>query len=104
MFDKQNLYNLGARKIGVTSLPPLGCFPAVVTLFGNKESGCVARINTDAQNFNKKVNSAAVSLKKQLPGLKLVIFDIFTPLYDIIKSPSSQGTTKKKSLIVTDPI
>nr|GMC70918.1 GDSL esterase/lipase APG [Ipomoea batatas] len=41
--------------------------------------------------FNKKVNSAAAGLKKQYPDLKLVVFDIFQPLYDLIKSPSSSG-------------
>ncbi|KAJ7976026.1 GDSL esterase/lipase [Quillaja saponaria] len=30
----QNLYGLGARRIGVTSLPPTGCLPAAITLFG----------------------------------------------------------------------
>ncbi|KAK2983858.1 hypothetical protein RJ640_008534 [Escallonia rubra] len=86
-----DLHGLGARRIGVTSLPPLGCLPAARTLFGFTEKGCVSRINTDAQGFNKKVNSAATQLPKQLPGLKLVIFDIFKPLYDIVASPSSQG-------------
>ena len=30
----QRLYRMGARKIGVTTLPPLGCVPAVITMFG----------------------------------------------------------------------
>lgn len=87
----QNLYGLGARKIGVTSLPPLGCLPAARTLFGAHQSGCVSYINTNAQEFNKKVNSAASQLQKNLPELKIVIFDIFKPLYDVIKSPSNYG-------------
>lgn len=88
---KKNLYGSGARRIGVTSLPPLGCLPAARTLFGFHQSGCVSRINTDAQQFNKKINSAAKTLKKQLPGLKMVVFDIFKPLYDLVKSPSANG-------------
>lgn len=88
---KQDIYGLGARRIGVTSLPPLGCFPAALTLFGNHQNGCVSRINTDAQAFNKKLNSAAESLKKQLPGFRIVIFDIYKPLYDVISSPSKNG-------------
>ncbi|RXH67309.1 hypothetical protein DVH24_027429 [Malus domestica] len=86
-----DLYHLGARKIGVTSLPPLGCLPAAITLFGNHEQGCVARINSDAQGFNKKITSAADNLQKQLSGLKVVIFDIYKPLYDVIKAPANYG-------------
>ncbi|KAL1814386.1 hypothetical protein ACET3Z_016960 [Daucus carota] len=87
----QNLYALGARRIGVTSLPPLGCLPATRTLFGYHEPGCVSRINTDAQGFNKKINAATKQLEKQLPSLKIAVFDIFKPLYDVIKSPSTNG-------------
>lgn len=91
LIGKQTMYSLGARKFGVTSLPPLGCLPAARTLFGFHEKGCVSRINTDSQQFNKKLNSSAASLQKQLPGLRLVIFDIFQPLYDLVKNPSAQG-------------
>ncbi|OMO66485.1 Lipase, GDSL [Corchorus olitorius] len=87
----KNIYGLGGRKIGVTSLPPLGCIPLARTLFGYHEKGCVAQFNTDAQQFNKKLNSAAASLQKQYPDLKIVVFDIFKALYDVIKSPSNYG-------------
>ncbi|KAK9228976.1 hypothetical protein WN944_021933 [Citrus x changshan-huyou] len=87
----KNLYGLGARKFGVTSLPPLGCFPAARILFGNHGRGCVSRINIAAQQFNKKVNSSASNLQKQLPGLKIVIFDIFKPLFELVQSPSKFG-------------
>ncbi|GAU24772.1 hypothetical protein TSUD_356010 [Trifolium subterraneum] len=79
------------EKIGVTSLPPLGCLPAARTLFGAHESGCVSRINTDIQGFNKKVNSAASNLQKQYSGLKIVIFDIYKPLYDLVQKPADFG-------------
>uniref|UniRef100_A0A0R0G2Z5 GDSL esterase/lipase APG n=1 Tax=Glycine max TaxID=3847 RepID=A0A0R0G2Z5_SOYBN len=81
----------GARKIGVTSLPPLGCLPAARTLFGFHEKGCASRINNDTQGFNKKIKSAAANLQKQLPGLKIVVFDTFKPLYDLVQSPSKFG-------------
>ncbi|XP_039022244.1 GDSL esterase/lipase APG-like [Hibiscus syriacus] len=87
----KNTYGLGARKIGVTSLPPLGCIPLARTLFGNHENGCVTRFNTDAQQFNKKLNAAAANLQKQYPDLRIVVFDIFKALLDIVKSPSNYG-------------
>ncbi|XP_020228019.1 GDSL esterase/lipase APG [Cajanus cajan] len=87
----KDLYRLGARKVGVTSLPPLGCLPAARTLFGFHENGCVSRTNNDAQGFNKKLKSAAANLQKQHPGLKIVVFDIFKPLYDLVQSPPKFG-------------
>ncbi|KAG4945094.1 hypothetical protein JHK87_041101 [Glycine soja] len=87
----QALLRSGARKIGVTSLPPLGCLPAARTLFGFHEKGCASRINNDTQGFNKKIKSAAANLQKQLPGLKIVVFDTFKPLYDLVQSPSKFG-------------
>ncbi|XP_051135728.1 GDSL esterase/lipase APG-like isoform X2 [Andrographis paniculata] len=90
----KNLHSMGARRIGVTSLPPLGCLPAARTIFSFHESGCVSRINADAQQFNKKINSAAAKLQKQLPGLKIVVFDVFKPLYDIIADPKKNGFTE----------
>ncbi|OMO70927.1 Lipase, GDSL [Corchorus capsularis] len=87
----KNIYGLGARKIGVTSLLPLGCTPLARTLFGYHKKECVAQFNTDSQQFNKKLNSAAASLQKRYPDLKIVIFDIFKPLYDVVKSPSNYG-------------
>ncbi|OVA14459.1 Lipase [Macleaya cordata] len=86
-----DLYGLGARRIGVTSLPPLGCLPATITLFGYGNTGCVSRLNNDAQGFNKKINAAKAKLQKKLPDLKIAIFDIYKPLLDVVQSPSKYG-------------
>ncbi|KAK7261267.1 hypothetical protein RIF29_27575 [Crotalaria pallida] len=87
----KNLYALGARRIGVTTLPPMGCLPAAITLFGYGSNECVARLNNDALNFNKKLNTTTQGLQKLLPGLKLVPFDIYQPLYDLVTKPSENG-------------
>ncbi|KAE8657730.1 GDSL esterase/lipase [Hibiscus syriacus] len=87
----QNLYGLGARRIGVTSLPPTGCLPAAITLFGGGSNGCVARLNQDAIAFNNKLNSTSLSLQNKFPGLKLVVFDIYQPLLDMVTKPSDNG-------------
>ncbi|KAF4403290.1 GDSL esterase/lipase At5g03820 [Cannabis sativa] len=86
----QTLYGLGARRIGVTNLPPLGCLPAAITLFGRGSNQCVARLNRDAFSFNRKLNSTSESLRR-LPGLKLVVFEIYQPLLDMVTKPSDNG-------------
>ena len=88
----QKLYKLGGRKMGVSSLPPLGCLPASITLFGKDTNECVKRLNIDAIHFNKKLNASAIALQKKLSGLNIVVFDIYTPLFDLIKKPSDSGT------------
>jgi len=95
MYLQQNLYALGARRIGVTTLPPMGCLPAAITLFGSGSNECVVRLNSDAVNFNKKLNTTSQSLQKSLSGLKLVILDIYQPLYDLVTKPSENGTLSK---------
>ncbi|KAJ6922783.1 hypothetical protein NC652_016439 [Populus alba x Populus x berolinensis] len=87
----QNLYGLGARRIGVTSLPPTGCLPAAITLFGAGSNQCVERLNQDAVLFNDKLNITSQGLVQKLPGLKLVVFDIYQPLLDMIRKPSDNG-------------
>ncbi|XP_008793255.1 GDSL esterase/lipase APG [Phoenix dactylifera] len=87
----KDLYGLGARKIGVTSLPPLGCLPLSITLFGHGSHQCVPRLNGDAQNYNRKLGAAVNSLAKQLPQLKIAVFDVYTPLYDLATNPSKKG-------------
>ncbi|KAL0316162.1 UNVERIFIED_CONTAM: GDSL esterase/lipase [Sesamum radiatum] len=90
----QNLYSIGARRIGVTALPPTGCLPAAITLFGSGSNQCVARLNQDAVSFNNKLNTTSQYLKTKLPGLKLVVFDIYQPLLDMITKPSDSGMLK----------
>ncbi|XP_068652878.1 GDSL esterase/lipase At5g03810-like [Aristolochia californica] len=87
----QNLYTLGARKIGVSSLPPLGCLPASITLFGSGSNECVDRMNRDTVNFNNKLNASAVALTKNLANITIVVFDIYQPLMDLIHKPSDNG-------------
>ncbi|GAB2235819.1 hypothetical protein Droror1_Dr00026260 [Drosera rotundifolia] len=87
----QTLHSLGARRIGVTNLPPFGCLPAAITLFGSGNNKCVDRLNKDASTFNTNLSSTAQSLTKSLPGLKLVIFDIYNPLLGMITKPTDNG-------------
>ncbi|GAB2274669.1 hypothetical protein Dimus_009440 [Dionaea muscipula] len=87
----QKLYKLGARKIGVTSLPPLGCLPTPVAVFGDNKDNCVKHLNRDAVIFNNKLNSTSHKLQKMLSGLTLVIFDIYTTLYNLSTKPEDSG-------------
>ncbi|KAG2674534.1 hypothetical protein I3760_13G141500 [Carya illinoinensis] len=71
----QRLYALGARRIGVTTLLPIGCLPATITIFGMGSNVCVERLNNDAVSFNYKLNATFHWLQNNLHDLKLVVFD-----------------------------
>lgn len=74
----------------MTSLPPTGCLPASITLFGGG-GGCVERLNNDSLTFNKKLEAASDAARKRHPDLKLVVFDIYTPLLDLVSNPANAG-------------
>uniref|UniRef100_A0A0E0IPR2 GDSL esterase/lipase APG n=1 Tax=Oryza nivara TaxID=4536 RepID=A0A0E0IPR2_ORYNI len=54
-------------------------------------SGCVERLNGDAETFNNKLNITVEALAKKHSDLKIAIFDIYTPLRNMSESPASQG-------------
>ncbi|CAN8254659.1 unnamed protein product [Cochlearia groenlandica] len=92
----RNLYELGARRIGVISLPPMGCLPAAIALFGLGNKGCVERLNNDAIMFNNKLETTSQRLMSRHSGLKLVAFDVYHPLLDIITNPYDNGFFETK--------
>ncbi|WCJ32669.1 GDSL esterase/lipase EXL3 [Euphorbia peplus] len=87
----QELYKIGARKIAVLGLPPLGCVPSQRTLGGGIERKCSHKANEAAKLFNAKISSKIDSLNKQLHGVRLVYFDIYYPLLSLIQNPSKYG-------------
>ena len=88
----QELYRLGARRIGVTSMPPLGCLPASIRLYGEGKDACVPRLIRDAETFNEKLNATVKALKRRHAHLKIAIFDIYTPLRELAQDPAAYGT------------
>lgn len=90
----KDIYELGARKIGVVSLPPFGCLPAIRTLHrkGAKD-GCVLHLNQHALAFNHMLQSTTFpSLQTNLGGgLHLAYMDSHTVLLDVLENPTSYG-------------
>jgi hypothetical protein len=75
----------------VTTLPPMGCLPAAMTIFGLGSNECVERLNIDAVSFNNRLNATSQRLRNRLSGLKLVVLDIYQPLYNISTNPTANG-------------
>ncbi|XP_062107297.1 GDSL esterase/lipase At2g42990-like [Humulus lupulus] len=90
-FLKQ-LYSLGARKISLTGLPPMGCLPLerATNIFDNNK--CDDKLNKVALEFNAKLKSMTTKLNQELPGMILVFTEsVYDLLYGMIKKPASYG-------------
>eukprot|EP00253_Pinus_taeda_P001563 PITA_01563 len=85
------IYSMGARKLAVIGVPPLGCLPSVITIRGGHSEGCVNEYNEASMGFNQKLIAAVDSLSTELVGLKMAYGDIYSILYDIIEFPQKYG-------------
>lgn len=89
----KELYQLGARKISMTGLPPMGCLPLERTankLRGNGDK-CVDSYNNVALSFNNKLSALINNLNTELPGVRIVFADVFYIFHHIIRNYSSYG-------------
>ncbi|KAL5147902.1 GDSL esterase/lipase EXL3 [Glycine soja] len=87
----QELYGLGARRIGVVGLPVLGCVPSQRTIDGGISRACSDFENQAAVLFNNKLSSQMDALKKQFQEARLVYLDLYNPLLHLIQNPAKYG-------------
>ncbi|KAE8693472.1 GDSL esterase/lipase EXL3 [Hibiscus syriacus] len=89
----QDLYGLGARRIGLIGLPPIGCVPSQRTLGGGKNRDCYEAENQLASAYNAKLSGVIDKLKTvfTLPDTKLIFLDIYYPLLSLIENPGKYG-------------
>ncbi|KAL7102448.1 hypothetical protein ACP275_08G121500 [Erythranthe tilingii] len=86
-----NLHGLGARKIILGGLPPMGCMPLERTRNLFNGNGCMENYNIVAMSFNGKLYDLVTKLNKKLPGLQLVFSNPYYILLQIITNPSAYG-------------
>ncbi|KAL7155015.1 hypothetical protein ABFS83_03G045000 [Erythranthe nasuta] len=75
----QDLYGLGARRIGVFSMLPIGCLPSQITQKGGLGRKCVEEYNRIVQLFNDKLSAEITFLthNSTMQGSSTSIFTIF---------------------------
>ncbi|XP_019453259.1 PREDICTED: GDSL esterase/lipase EXL1-like [Lupinus angustifolius] len=87
----QELYQLGARRIGVFNIPPIGCVPFHRTLAGGIERKCVENYNDAVELINSKLLKQINSLSQNFPSSRIVYMDVYSPILDIIINPQKNG-------------
>ncbi|KAE9603521.1 hypothetical protein Lal_00001947 [Lupinus albus] len=87
----KELYELGARRIGVLSAPPIGCVPSQRTLAGGILRECPKGHNEAAKLFNSKLSKNLHSLNQNSPNSRIIYIDVYNPLLDIILNYQNYG-------------
>ncbi|WOL05906.1 GDSL esterase/lipase [Canna indica] len=90
----QELYHLGARKIIVAGISPIGCLPSQRTLAGGIERECVTLYNQAAVVYNSELSKEVQRLNDTLAGSRTVFVDMYTSLLDMIQNPNNYGFTE----------
>ena len=84
----QEMHRLGARRLVVVGIPPLGCMPLVKTL--KDETSCVESYNQAAASFNSKIKEKLVILRTSL-RLKTAYADIYGTVERAMNNPKQYG-------------
>ncbi|KAG0483226.1 hypothetical protein HPP92_011310 [Vanilla planifolia] len=85
------IYRLGARKVLLTELPPMGCLPLERTINFLGFGECNEKYNQVAREYNAKMEVMAADLLTALPGARLAINRIYGVVDNIIRNPSQFG-------------
>ncbi|XP_031501794.2 GDSL esterase/lipase 7-like [Nymphaea colorata] len=88
----RKLYSLGARKIIVANIGPLGCIPSQLAM-ADTDGSCVERINRAVSAFNERLFELVKNINSTLPGSFFVYQDVYGIFSDIAANPQKYGFT-----------
>lgn len=81
----QTLLNLGARKLGIISVAPIGCCPSQ-RIF-NATGGCIEELNDHAKAFHSMLDVLMHKLTSEFEGLKYSLGNAFEMTINVIQNP-----------------
>jgi hypothetical protein len=93
----QRLYQNGARTFWIHNTGPIGCLPVTQHYYHRPmpgildQHGCVIAQNDMAKEFNRKLKSAVIKLREQLPDAAFTYVDVFAAKYKLISNARKQG-------------
>jgi phospholipase/lecithinase/hemolysin len=96
----RKIYSLGARKLSITGLIPMGCLPLERATNFLDDHGCNEKYNIVALEFNAKLENMISKVNNELPQLKALSANAYDVLNDIITRPSFYGMFSLFTLIV----
>lgn len=87
----QRLFNLGARKVVVVNVGPIGCIPNQRDANLVEGDSCIAFANQIAILFNTQLKSLVAELNSNLAGSMFVYGDVYHILEDILINYAALG-------------
>ena len=82
---------MGARKIVVINVGPVGCIPFSRESDPTAGNECSVEPNELAQMYNLQLKTVVDDLNANLQGSRFVYADVFRIVYDIIQNYGSYG-------------
>ncbi|KAJ9691837.1 hypothetical protein PVL29_011113 [Vitis rotundifolia] len=93
----KEIYEQGGRKLGVLSLGPLGCIPAMKAIKKPGTGECIEEASEQAKLHNKALSKVLQKLESKLKGFKYSMFDFYTTFEDRMNNPSKYGFKEGKT-------
>ncbi|KAF3796468.1 GDSL esterase/lipase [Nymphaea thermarum] len=87
----KKIYDLGARRIGFSGLPAIGCVPFVRSIAGGITRECSGPHNEASEMFNTKLQKKVESLSNSLDGAFVMYLDVYNSLMDMIHNKEKYG-------------
>lgn len=85
------MHRLGATRLAVVGVPPLGCMPLVKTIMATTPNSCYAEFNKVCSSFNSKIQQTLHSITSSI-GMKTAYVDAFGMIQSAINNPKKYGT------------
>ncbi|PHU17490.1 GDSL esterase/lipase 6 [Capsicum chinense] len=82
---------LGARRIALISLGPVGCIPARVNLPGAPVNKCYGKMNTMVKNYNVGLESLVKGIPIKYPGSLAVFGAMYKTIMNFRANPKRYG-------------
>ncbi|KAK3132512.1 hypothetical protein QOZ80_6AG0523320 [Eleusine coracana subsp. coracana] len=87
----RDVHGLGARRVRIVGLPPLGCLPLLRTVNRVRPGECSGGHNVVAVRFNRRLRALVWKLNLELPGAQVAYVDQYRLLADMIDKPWKYG-------------
>lgn len=94
----QRIFRFGGRSFMIVNLPPLGCLPALLTLYpaddsGNYDTyGCLNSLNKISKTHNQLLERRVTDLRNNYTNATFYYADYYNVYRDVLKSPADYGT------------